>query len=85
MSRRDSTVFNKSFTKKDPPILRNRGGMHFVRGGNARDPLNLKNVRPEDPFRPPTSRPIEVVVPKDVSDPLGLKSMPNLKKMNRKR
>lgn len=48
-------------------------------GGNIRDPLNLKSVKPEDPnCHRIFSKPIEVIVPKNLNDPLNLQNMPRL-------
>lgn len=44
-------------------------------GGNIRDPLNLKSVKPEDPnSNLKFCEPIKLIVPKNLNDPLNLEN-----------
>ncbi|MFH4977327.1 hypothetical protein AB6A40_004036 [Gnathostoma spinigerum] len=54
----------------------------FLRGGNRKDPLNLESVKPVDEVE--TMKPLEIVIPKNLHDPLNLLNV-NKKRAQRKR
>uniref|UniRef100_A0A0M3IG99 RNA methyltransferase n=1 Tax=Ascaris lumbricoides TaxID=6252 RepID=A0A0M3IG99_ASCLU len=49
------------------------GEMPFLHGGNIKDPLNLESVKPVDVTE--VMKPLEVIIPKNMHDPLNLRSI----------
>ncbi|VDM40425.1 unnamed protein product [Toxocara canis] len=49
------------------------GEMPFLHGGNIKDPLNLESVKPVDEAE--IMKPLEVIIPKNMHDPLNLRSI----------
>lgn len=47
--------------------------MPFLHGGNIKDPLNLESVKPVDVTE--VMKPLEVIIPKNMHDPLNLRSI----------
>lgn len=71
---------------------------HFLLGGNITDPLNLNSLLNEDvnrltnqetpqssPLPPRGGDPVEIVVPRDITDPLNLKGAPQKRRRHRHR
>lgn len=69
---------------------------HFLLGGNIFDPLNLNSLPLQDgltnqdtpqnsPLPPRGGDPVEILVPRDITDPLNLKGAPPRKKRHRHR
>lgn len=69
---------------------------HFLLGGNIFDPLNLNSLLQQDgltnqetpqssPLPPRGEDPVEIVVPRDITDPLNLKGAPPKRKRHRHR
>ncbi|VDM96347.1 unnamed protein product [Thelazia callipaeda] len=45
----------------------------FLHGGNSKDPLNLKSVKPVDDAE--NMKPIDIIIPKNMHDPLNLRNV----------
>lgn len=45
----------------------------FLHGGNSKDPLNLKSVKPVDEAE--NMKPIDIIIPKNIHDPLNLRNV----------
>uniref|UniRef100_A0A183EBQ6 RNA helicase n=1 Tax=Gongylonema pulchrum TaxID=637853 RepID=A0A183EBQ6_9BILA len=45
----------------------------FLLGGNSKDPLNLKSVKPEEEVQ--DVQPIDIIIPKNIHDPLNLRNV----------
>lgn len=69
---------------------------HFLLGGNIFDPLNLNSLLQQDgltnqetpqssPLPPRGGDPVEILVPRDITDPLNLKEAPPRRKRHRHR
>lgn len=69
---------------------------HFLLGGNIFDPLNLNSLLQQDgltnqetpqssPLPPRGGDPVEILVPRDITDPLNLKGAPPRRKRHRHR
>uniref|UniRef100_A0A8R1TK82 RNA methyltransferase n=1 Tax=Onchocerca volvulus TaxID=6282 RepID=A0A8R1TK82_ONCVO len=54
----------------------------FLHGGNSKDPLNLKSVKPVDEAE--NMKPIDIIIPKNIHDPLNLRNV-NKNRARRKR
>ncbi|KAK6103487.1 Bicoid-interacting protein 3 (Bin3) family protein [Brugia pahangi] len=54
----------------------------FLHGGNSKDPLNLKSVKPVDETE--NMKPIDIIIPKNIHDPLNLRNV-NKNRARRKR
>ncbi|MCP9261648.1 7SK snRNA methylphosphate capping enzyme [Dirofilaria immitis] len=54
----------------------------FLHGGNSKDPLNLKSVKPVDEAE--NTKPIDIIIPKNIHDPLNLRNV-NKNRARRKR
>uniref|UniRef100_A0A915Q6R6 RNA methyltransferase n=1 Tax=Setaria digitata TaxID=48799 RepID=A0A915Q6R6_9BILA len=65
---------------------RARGGtvddFPFLHGGNSKDPLNLKSVKPVDEEE--NMKPVDIIIPKNIHDPLNLRNV-NKNRARRKR
>ena len=51
------------------PVRHSDSSHHFF---SSRDPLNLTSVKPDNPLDPCFIKPLELIVPKNASDPLNL-------------
>ncbi|KAL3994279.1 Bicoid-interacting protein 3 (Bin3) family protein [Acanthocheilonema viteae] len=54
----------------------------YLHGGNSKDPLNLKSVKPVDEAE--NMKPVDIIIPKNIHDPLNLRNV-NKNRARRKR